>query len=247
MLARFQNLIGYRCSLIFSRIGLCISYSHIVLVIPTASFTMLGISANVQTCIFFINMVIINTHMHNITDKRGRVMTTQKHKRIAFWLLVCAVMVVLSACATQPLRLHVIANSNSEDDQTVKLIVRDAVLTATKEGIQNCGSAAEAEEYINKNIGIILMAANDTLAANGLNYRASANVGTYHFPDREYNGVTYPEGEYRALRVVLGEGKGDNWWCVMFPPLCITEIEPDTEEVEVKSIFAELWASMFGS
>lgn len=174
-------------------------------------------------------------------------MTTQKHKRIALWLLVCAVMVLLSACATQPLRLHIVGNSNSEGDQNVKMEVRDAVLRATKQGIKNCSSAAEAEEYITENIGIILVAANEELAANGYDYRASADVGTYHFPDKTYNGVTYPEGDYRALRVVLGEGSGDNWWCVMFPPLCITEIEPDTEEVEVKSLFAELWSSFFGS
>lgn len=169
------------------------------------------------------------------------------HKRrvVAAALLVAVVMALLGACAEQPLRLHILGNSNGAEDQQVKLSVRDAVLKATKDGILECKNAGEAEEYIKNNLGIIIATANETLAENGFDYTASAETGNFHFPEKSYKGVTYPEGDYDALRIILGDGKGDNWWCVMFPPLCISEIT-DTEDYEYTSFFAELWEAIFG-
>lgn len=154
-------------------------------------------------------------------------------------------LLILSACAEAPFRLHVIANSDSDEDQQVKLKVRDAVLEATKEGILKCKNAKEAEEYIDENLEIIVATANDTLEENGFDYKATATVGTSHFPEREYQGVTYPEGDYQALRVVLGNGDGHNWWCVMFPPLCLSEVEADGDETQYTSFFAELFGDLF--
>lgn len=169
------------------------------------------------------------------------------HKRIAVTtaLLAIIAMALLGACAAQPFRLHILANSNSAQDQQVKLSVRDAVLEATKDGILKCKNAAEAEEYIEKNLGIIIATANETLAQHGFDYTAGAETGNFHFPERSYKGVTYPEGDYEALRVILGSGEGDNWWCVMFPPLCISEVT-GTEDYEYTSFFAELWRAIFG-
>ncbi len=170
-------------------------------------------------------------------------MTTLKRAAIA----AAAVMMLLifSACANEPFRLHILGNSNSAGDQQVKLAVRDAVLKATKD-ITKCKNEAEAEEYIKNNIGIILETANETLAKNGFDYTATAGTGNFYFPEKSYQSVTYPEGNYEALRIILGEGEGDNWWCVMFPPLCISEITDD-EDLEYKSLLAELWESIFGS
>ena len=173
-------------------------------------------------------------------------MTT--NKKLSALAIVMALVLLLSACAPTPFRLHVIANSDSDADQQVKMQVRDAVLEATKDGILQCTNAQEARAYIEKNLEIIEKTANETLAANGFDYTATAQVGTFHFPDRTYQNVTYPEGDYQALRISLGKGEGHNWWCVMFPPLCLTEIDGLDEGetgVEYTSFFAELFGSLF--
>lgn len=166
-------------------------------------------------------------------------------------LSVIAVMMVLalllSSCTQAPLRLHIMANSNSEQDQQIKLCVRDAVLEATSEGIKECDNATEARAYIENNLEIIETTANTALAQGGFDYEAHAQLGTFHFPEKKYQDVTYPEGEYEALRIALGEGEGENWWCVMFPPMCITELEiAEEQEVEYASLIAELFEKLFG-
>ena len=174
-------------------------------------------------------------------------MTT--NKKLSALAILMALVLLLSACAPTPFRLHVIANSDSDDDQQVKMQVRDAVLKATEDGILECTNASEARAYIENNLEIIEKTANETLADNGFDYSAVAQVGMFHFPEKTYQNVTYPEGDYQALEVTLGSGDGHNWWCVMFPPLCLTEIdgvdESDTQ-VEYTSFFAELFDSLFG-
>lgn len=166
---------------------------------------------------------------------------------IALAAVAAAAVLLFSAYAVPPFRLHILANSNSNEDQQVKLKVRDAVLVAMKD-VAKCKNASEAEEYIKNNIGIILETANETLAQNGFDYTATAQTGNFHFPEKTYKDVTYPEGNYEALRIILGDGKGNNWWCVMFPPLCLSEVT-DTEDTDVEytSLFAELWDMIFGS
>lgn len=169
------------------------------------------------------------------------------HKRSAAAVaaLIALAALLLGACADKPLRLHIIANSNSECDQQIKLSVRDAVLEATKDGITKCKNEEEAKEYIEKNLGIIIATANETLAKDGAGYTADAELGKSHFPEKSYGGVAYPEGDYEALKIRLGSGEGDNWWCVMFPPLCISEIS-ETDDYEYTSWFAELLSAIFG-
>ncbi len=168
--------------------------------------------------------------------------------KIALLLLAALLLIALcGACGAEPpLRLHIMANSDSDTDQQVKMEVRDAVLLATAQGIEQCENEADAEEYISENLEIIEATANAVLEEKGANYTAHAQIGTYHFPDRTYGDVTYPEGDYRAVRIVLGEGEGHNWWCVMFPPLCISEITGEDEDTEYTSFFAELWEDWFG-
>lgn len=171
----------------------------------------------------------------------------ETNKKLAVLALLMAFVLLLSSCAPVPFRLHIIGNSDSESDQQVKLKVRDAVLVATAQDIQNCTNAKETQEYIENNLEIIEKTANDTLAENGFEYTAKAQVGTFHFPEKTYRDVTYPEGDYQALRVTLGDGSGRNWWCVMFPPLCITEMEAlEEENVAYTSFFGELFSKLFG-
>lgn len=160
-------------------------------------------------------------------------------------LMLLAALLLTGFIKLPPLRLHVIANSDSAADQQVKFLVRDAVLKATEEGMLSCKNAGEAEEYISEHLGIIVATANDILEQNGFSYKASASMGVSHFPEREYQGVGYPEGDYKALRVVLGDGTGQNWWCVMFPPLCLSEVGAEVDEVQYTSLFAELFRSLF--
>lgn len=137
------------------------------------------------------------------------------------------------------LRLHVIANSDATRDQTVKLRVRDAILTH----MPPCDSAAEAEAYLLTHGQEILLAAERTLAADGLPYGAQLMLGTSAFPERTYDRLTFPAGDYRALKVILGRGAGQNWWCVLFPPLCIVTTEreelPAVEDIEFESTIAQ--------
>lgn len=171
---------------------------------------------------------------------------TTRNKKINILLMLIVILFVFSACAAQPFRLHIVANSDSQEDQQIKLVVRDAVLQITKEDILDCKNAEQAEEYIKDNVEIIIETANETLEKNGFSYTAAAYVGNYHFPDKSYKDVNYPEGDYQALRIVLGKGQGENWWCVMFPPLCISEIDGDEQDVEYTSFFAELIENLFG-
>lgn len=136
-------------------------------------------------------------------------------------------------------RMHVIANSDSAEDQAAKLAVRDAILEYER-GMADASSAAEVRERLMQDGAGLVAAIEDTLRERGADYSAELHIGSYDFPDREYGGKLYPAGKYQALRVVLGEGKGKNWWCVMFPPLCIAEAETEGEKANEAGGFDSL-------
>ena len=146
-------------------------------------------------------------------------------------------------------RLHIIANSNSAEDQAVKLKGRDAVLEYEAENL-DAVSAAKTREELMTHGAELLEIIEGVLRSNGFDYGAQMLVGTFPFPDREYNGVLYPAGDYDAFRVILGDGAGENWWCVMFPPLCILKSDNgkiDTDEtIEFESVFVKLFKLLFG-
>lgn len=125
------------------------------------------------------------------------------------------------------LRLHVVADSNDADDQRVKLKVRDAVLKEASEELAGCKSAEAAANEANALLDVIERAADETLARNGMSYTSRARVVEMYFPAREYGDVRLPEGVYTALRVELGEAAGHNWWCVIYPSLCLPAAEGD--------------------
>lgn len=172
--------------------------------------------------------------------------------------LALAVLLALGAggCSAEPFRLHIIANSDSGEDQSVKLKVRDEVLKLCESGMKKVSTKEEAKEYISQNLGIIEKKAQEVLVNNGFSYGAKAYVGRFDFPEKTYGDKTYPAGEYDALRIVLGKGEGKNWWCVMFPPLCLMELTPeqqktlqenkDKTKVEYTSFLKEFFDGLFG-
>lgn len=133
-------------------------------------------------------------------------------------------------------RLHVIANSDSDEDQALKLRVRNAVLEASADIFGGADSAADAKQLSEENLQLFEAAAAAEIAASGYDYPVRCEVGTVHFDRRVYGSAELPEGDYSALRVIIGEGEGKNWWCVMFPALCLPAV---TNTDEVLSLAAE--------
>ena len=119
------------------------------------------------------------------------------------------------------LRIHIIANSDSEADQAVKLKVRDAVVAFTGEIFNGCESLNDAEKTAKEHLGEIKGECEKTLAKNGFSYPVNIKIGDAFFDTREYDSFTLPAGNYRSLIITLGEGKGHNWWCVVYPSVCL--------------------------
>lgn len=122
--------------------------------------------------------------------------------------------------AEKVVRLHVIANSDSDADQALKLQVRDRVLERAEALLRQCESRQDAEKLLQSRLFELRRIALEEIRANGFDYDAAVRLTEMEFPTREYDSFTLPAGNYLALRVVIGEGAGKNWWCVVFPPLC---------------------------
>ena len=130
------------------------------------------------------------------------------------------------------LRLHILANSNSEEDQAVKLKVRDRILLESGELFNTVGDKSSAQEKAAENTDKVEQIAKEVLAEEGFSYPVTAKVTRQFFDTRVYDGFTMPAGWYDSLQVVLGEGAGRNWWCVLYPPLCISAAEKTQEKLE---------------
>ena len=128
------------------------------------------------------------------------------------------------------IRLHVLANSDSQADQAVKLQVRDAVLEAAEAQLEDCATVEAAEEQLRELLPELEAMASSALAENGFDYPVQAALTWEDYPTREYDTFTLPAGRYLSLRVRLGEGAGQNWWCVVFPPLCLGSVTETVEE-----------------
>lgn len=121
-------------------------------------------------------------------------------------------------------RLHILANSDSEADQQLKLKVRDAVLEETSYIFEGKGSAKESAEAAEKHLSEIKSVAERVIMENGYDYSVQCEVTDMDFDCRVYDKITMPAGHYKALRITIGEADGKNWWCVMFPPLCLPAV-----------------------
>ena len=122
--------------------------------------------------------------------------------------------------ADKVVRLHVLANSDSEEDQALKLKVRDVVLERATAILEQSADRKEAESRLRGELLELERIAAEEIAAEGYHYPVTVELENTDFPTKEYDGFTLPAGEYLALRVIIGEGQGQNWWCVVFPPLC---------------------------
>ena len=132
------------------------------------------------------------------------------------------------------LRLHVLANSDSSEDQALKLEVRDRILEETATLFKNCKSKDEAREAVESNLDKIREIAEQTVREAGYDYDVSVSLGEEEYPTKNYEECCFPAGEYLSLRVMIGEAEGENWWCVLFPPLCLDAAG------ESREVFAEV-------
>jgi stage II sporulation protein R len=149
-------------------------------------------------------------------------------------LVICGIFAVnvflktpKTAVKTEYLRVHIRANSNSADDQSVKYLIRDEAVKYLIPVLAECKTLEDAEKKIRARIDGLAALADGILNANGYRYGARARVGDEEFPTRIYGDVVLEQGVYTALILELGEAKGDNWWCIAFPPLCFIPSEND--------------------
>ncbi|MDE7324896.1 MAG: stage II sporulation protein R [Lachnospiraceae bacterium] len=145
-----------------------------------------------------------------------------------------------AALAEQVLRLHIIADSNSDADQNVKLTVRDAVITYLKPYLEDVTTKQEALDIINEQMDALTTTANRVLAENGFSYTADARLGSAYFPVKLYGDLVLPAGEYDALKICLGSASGKNWWCLIFPQLCFVDVTTGTLPEDSKEELREL-------
>jgi len=120
------------------------------------------------------------------------------------------------------IRLHVIANSDTPEDQALKLKVRDAVI-AYMEQQKQLTTVSQTRNYLAGHLNQLEKIAEGIIASEGYDYPAGASLGVRYIPEKTYGELTFPAGNYEALNIEIGEGKGQNWWCVLFPPLCLLE------------------------
>lgn len=169
-------------------------------------------------------------------------------KRVCILLLMISLFYIIVGNAFENLdiripeeaiRIRIVANSNTEYDQRIKRTVRDSVQVEISSLLKEADSVLEARKIIKENVVQIEKVVSNTLQEEnyGLGYRV--HFGYNYFPEKEYKGVIYDDGLYESLLITLGEGSGDNWWCVLFPPLCLLEAE-ESDEIEYKSYVKEL-------
>ena len=122
-------------------------------------------------------------------------------------------------------RLHILANSDSEEDQQLKYELRDYIMEDMKYVFEGCSDAEDAREAAKASLGDIAAKAQRFVYGKGYDYAVAVSVENTYFTTRSYGSLVVPAGNYDALRIVIGEGEGHNWWCVMFPPLCLGAVE----------------------
>lgn len=163
---------------------------------------------------------------------------------IAIVLILGLSGLVVQESRVQYLRIHIRANSNSEQDQSVKYKVKDNVVEALIPLLSQIESFEEAKCVISENFSMIEQVANQTLQDNGFSYTSSAKISNEYFPTRTYENITLEEGYYDALILNLGSGEGDNWWCIVFPAFCFTQTKKSDNIVYISQIW-EIIKSVF--
>lgn len=165
-------------------------------------------------------------------------------KRIS--ILAILVAVIFSAALirdrqtlkNQLVRLHVVGASNSQQDQSIKLSVRDAVLASLHEALRDATDVQQAKQYIRSHLPQIEETANHALQQLGVDSTAVVQFLEEEFPSREYDTFSLPSGVYQSLRIIIGEGNGRNWWCVVFPTLCMGAASANVEDAAAGAGFS---------
>ena len=202
----------------------------------------------------------------------------KKQNKSKWNALECALLIMLAVCLLmgaaalgrqdrlqqKMIRLHVVANSDSQRDQALKLQVRDKVLAFTENAMRAAADRQEANRTLRAALPTIQAMAEETLRENGCADRVETRLESAEFPLKTYSGFRLPAGEYLALRVLIGEAEGQNWWCVVYPPLCMTAaanvretgiacgmeredldlMQEEGEEYQVKFRCVELWEQL---
>lgn len=155
---------------------------------------------------------------------------------------ICAISYAQSVStdiANSVFRLHVLANSDSQEDQNLKYKVRDNLLQYMNKICKDCKTKQEAINLVEKHQEEFKQIAIDTIQKEGFSYDVNINIGNFEFPTKNYGDISLPAGFYDALRVEIGSAKGQNWWCVMFPPLCFVDISSGIVPDDSKELMEE--------
>ena len=161
---------------------------------------------------------------------------------LIIYILVSAISYSQAICeniADNVFRLHVIANSDSTEDQNLKLLVRDEILKYMNCISKNISSKEELMNVAYENLSVLEEIAKETIVENGYDYDVSLEIGNFSFPTKHYGDITLPPGYYDALRIKIGNADGQNWWCVMFPPLCFVDVTTGVVPEESKEILKD--------
>lgn len=183
----------------------------------------------------------------------------QKEHIATFSMLIGAAAAVLLGsfsafaieCEEMPeklFRLHILANSDTEEDQQLKYDLRDYLIEDMEDIFSGCTSAAEAKEKAEKNLPLIAEKSKKFIQDKGYDYDVRVSVENTYFTTRRYGSLVAPAGNYDALRILIGEGEGHNWWCVMFPPLCLNAVESyENQDEEVFLCLPKVKSGLSGS
>ena len=166
-------------------------------------------------------------------------MTTILSFLLFAYISICAISYaqnVSTDIADSVFRLHVIANSDSQEDQNLKYIVRDNLLSYMKEICSDCTNKDEALKLVKEHSKEFEKIAKDTIKNQDYLYDVNINIGNFEFPTKTYGDISLPAGYYDALRVEIGKAQGQNWWCVMFPPLCFVDVSSGIVPEESKKV-----------
>lgn len=159
------------------------------------------------------------------------------------YIIICAnsyTSAVASNISSSVFRLHVIANSDSEEDQNLKYIVRDNVLKYMDTLLDsNTSSKEKTMQIISENLDGFKRVAQETVYEKGYDYEVNVEIGNFSFPTKNYGDISLPSGYYDALRISIGNAEGKNWWCVMFPPLCFVDVTSGVVPEESKETLEE--------
>lgn len=158
---------------------------------------------------------------------------------LTLYTFICAlnyVQAVSYDISNSVFRLHVIANSDSQEDQNLKYLVRDSLLEYMNEISKNISSKEEAISLVTNNLDKFKEIALNTIRENGFNYDVNISIGNFYFPTKYYGDISFPAGMYDALKIEIGNAIGQNWWCVMFPSLCFIDVTSGIVEEDSKEL-----------